>query len=116
MILVYIILTLLIHETGHVLAILLTGGRVTGFVVDRRGFGLKWRGDGNLQKQAAVSLSGPGLNLLLAGVFLAAGLNTLALGGVVFGGMNLFLPIDGADGWKAWKLFKEVRVCHSRMR
>ncbi len=64
----YVLLVYSIHELGHALAIAFTGGKVSGFMIDRRGVGVKWQGDGDLRKQIAVSLSGPVANLVVFAV------------------------------------------------
>lgn len=97
----YVLLVYSIHELGHALAIILTGGKVSGFMIDRRGVGVKWQGDGDFRKQVAVSLSGPVANLI---VFAFCGLNLFGLCNLVFGTLNLLLP--GGDGAKIIKLLR----------
>lgn len=97
--LLYILAIYTIHELGHVLAIAFTGGRVVGLTVGWRGVGVKWRGDADLRKQIAVSLSGPVANLA---AFAVCGFSLFGLCNLVFGTINLLLP--GGDGAKAIKL------------
>ena len=93
------IFTFGVHEAGHVMAILLTrAGRLKGIVVNWRGIGIRWEASAYVPlKRAAVSVSGPALNMVLAFLFFSAGLELLGMANLVFGGVNL-LPLPGSDG------------------
>lgn len=109
----YVAVIYMIHELGHVIAVLAVGGRVTGLKIDWRGIGVKWRGGGaDSFKQIIVTLSGPAANLAAFAVCFAVG-GCLAGGGwlglfgicnLVFAVANLVLP--GGDGARAVRILR----------
>jgi len=102
-------LAIAFHELGHVLAILLTrAGEVKGFIINLKGFGVKWSPHAKEPlKRALVSLSGPAVNFALAAILYAAGYEFFALANMVFGVVNM-LPLPGADGLRAFAQLKEA--------
>ena len=106
---ILIALAIAFHELGHVLAILLTrAGEVKGFIINLKGFGVKWSPYAKEPfKRALVSLSGPAVNFALAAILYGAGFEFFALANLVFGVVNM-LPLPGADGLRAFTQLKEA--------
>lgn len=103
-----VICALLFHEIGHLLAILFTrAGRVEGVVLCKKGFGIKWEPYSHDPfKRAVISLAGPGMNLLLAGLFYLSGYEYWGLCNLIFGLINLLYPSKSADGYRAIEVLK----------
>jgi len=102
-------LAIAFHELGHILAIIITrAGEVKGFIINFKGFGVKWSPHAKEPyKRALVSLSGPAVNIALAAILYAAGFEFFALANLVFGVVNM-LPLPGADGLRAFTQLKEA--------
>ena len=95
-----------IHELGHILAVVLCGGRITGLVLSFRGA----RMDAtplSAGVELCCVLAGPAASLLL--VLLARQFPRLAFCGLAQGIYNL-LPLDPLDGARA------VQCLHSLWR
>ena len=101
--------TLVVHEGGHILAILLThAGRVKDIAITWKGIGVRWEPFANEPvKRVIVSLSGSTLNLAFAATFYAVGLPLLGLVGLVFAITNL-LPLPDSDGLRAYYNLREA--------
>ena len=111
----YVAIIYVIHELGHVLAVLAVGGRVVGFEIGWRGVGVRWRGGGggdrcdngdpcdhcDSHKQIVVALSGPVANLV---AFTVCGFSTFGLCNLVFAVANLMLP--GGDGARVVRILR----------
>ena len=95
--------TLVVHEGGHIMAILLThAGRVKNIAITWKGIGVRWEPFAYEPfKRAIVSLAGPAVNLAFAAAFYTVGLPLLGLAGLVFAIVNL-LPLPGSDGLRAY--------------
>lgn len=115
----YVAIIYVIHELGHVIAVLSVGGRVMGLKIDWRGIGVKWRGGDSgsdhcdPRKQIIVALSGPVANLVVFAVCIAVGglsgggwLSLFGLCNLVFAVANLVLP--GGDGMKVARIMRMV--------
>ena len=84
------------HEAGHILAIRLTGGRVTRLTIGAAGAVLERRGSGGTAEEIACALAGPAAGLLYA--FAAAGPWPLSAGlSAALSAFNMLpaLPLDG---------------------
>lgn len=100
----------IIHECGHILAILLSGGKITGMRADVFGFHIDYACKNSFLKSFARALSGPAAGLI-AGVlmarlsnYLASDYLTLTAGvSVVLSAFNLApcLPLDGGQACMA---------------
>jgi Zn-dependent protease len=102
-----ILLTLFIHEGGHILAILFThAGEIKDIVIRWKGIGVKWEPYAYEPfKRFIVSLSGSGLNFIFGAIFFLAGMETLGLINLLFGAVNL-LPLPGSDGLRVFHNLK----------
>lgn len=91
---IWIIVHLIIHESGHILTTLITGNKVTGFGVSWKGFYMT-HSYGTALQNIAVALAGPLANFITYVVLLVIHNETawLALWMCVF---NL-LPIPNSD-------------------
>ena len=93
-----------LHEWAHVAAALTLKVKI-------HQVGLNWRGPyirrnaGTPKQNLAITLSGPGINLLLAMMFLRTSPN-FALCNLVIGISNL-LPISASDGSRALHIIRE---------
>ena len=84
------------HEAGHILAVRLTGGRVTRLTIGAAGAVLERRGSGGTAEEIACALAGPAAGLLYA--FAAAGPWPLSAGlSAALSAFNMLpaLPLDG---------------------
>jgi len=101
--------TLVVHEGGHIMAILLThAGRVKNIAVTWKGVGVRWEPFAyEPAKRVIVSLSGSVVNLAFAAFFYSVDLPLLGLAGLIFGIVNL-LPLPGSDGLRAYCSLKEA--------
>lgn len=97
----YVAVIYAIHELGHVIAVLVVGGRVTGFEIGWRGIGVRWRGDTDPRKQIIVALSGPVANLI---VFAVCGFGLFGICNLVFAVANLVFP--GGDGARVVRILR----------
>jgi len=89
-----ILAVFLIHELGHIFAIYLTrAGKVTGYVFNKKGFGVKWEPYALDYRLKIVRLSGCLLNLLFAVIFWG---ELFGACNFIFAACNLILP--GSDG------------------
>ena len=104
-----VFITLLIHESGHILAIIFTrAGRVKGIVVCLKGIGVKWEFSVyDPVKRSVVSLAGPIASLISATIFYSIGFDNLGFVNLLFGLLNL-LPLPGSDGLKTILSLKEA--------
>ncbi len=127
----YFVAATVLHELGHVLAILICGGRVLGFTPAPFGFSLRFDGMLSYWKDAVIASGGAGMKLFSAFLFsvaakylperadwmLAAGVNA------VIGLFNLLpaLPLDGGrilyallaqltDDTRAWTATRAVSL------
>lgn len=89
------VLTIILHEVGHIVAALAFNLKVKAIGISRRCRPYIRHQSGTVDQNVVVSLSGPGLNIALALVFWHTGFGLLNL---VFGVVNL-LPLRGSDGW-----------------
>ena len=92
----------MIHELGHLAAILALGQRVTGFRADLCGFTMDWSGEGGPWREALIAAAGPLAGLLFALTASLAGVRCgwLCLAAGVSLLLSLFnllpiLPLDG---------------------
>ena len=101
--------TLVAHEGGHIMAILLThAGRVKDIAITWKGIGVRWEPFAyEPVKRVIISLSGSAVNLAFAVVFYSVGLPLLGLAGLVFAIANL-LPLPGSDGLRAYFSLKKA--------
>ena len=96
-----VLLSALIHECGHLLAIRLCGGRLRRLRLGLMGAAIGYDGRRlSYGKEALCALAGPLANLLFALLFSISGLYTLAGTGLVEGGLNL-IPARRMDGGRA---------------
>ena len=96
---IYVLLVFLIHELGHIITIYATrAGKVTGYVFNKKGFGVRWEPNCFDYRLMMVRLSGSGLNLLFALVFWG---ELFGMVNFIFGLCNLVLP--GSDGARCRK-------------
>ncbi|MBW6464776.1 MAG: hypothetical protein K0B84_11435 [Firmicutes bacterium] len=102
-----ILLTLFIHEGGHMLAIFITrAGKIKDIAINWKGIGVKWNPYGYKPfKRMIVSLSGSGLNFIFAAIFFLEGMETFGMINLVFGVVNL-LPLPGSDGLRVFHNLK----------
>lgn len=98
-----------LHETGHIIAMKISGVRIKKLTVSAIGFCIENTNEGliSLGKETAVDLAGIGMNLILALIsyilFIAksAGLfKSFCIVNLIIGAFN-FLPVDTLDGARA---------------
>lgn len=95
--------TVALHELSHIATALLLKVRI-------KQVGLHWRGPyirrepGTDMQNVAISLAGPGMNLLLAAATWNVN-HTFALYNLVLGAFNI-LPIPSSDGARVMRLLK----------
>jgi len=107
-IIVMMVATIVLHELGHIIAIYATrAGRVTGFILNWKVAGVKWDWDGDRRKRFIVTMSGPLANILI-GILLYG--TEFGLLNLVFGSLNLLIPVKVADGYRAL----EVLLCQQQ--
>lgn len=110
MLLIGMLIGIVLHELAHVLAIKITkAGKVLKLHFSLKGLGIEWEpyDKNNYTKRIIVTLSGSLANLLVAGLCFAGGLVDIALANLIFGLINLLLPLRYADGRRAFTLWKE---------
>lgn len=101
--LLWLFVGVLVHEAGHWAAARALGLN-TRWVIGRKGFGVMyWVGDGETHRviprhRIAVSLAGPGANLLLAFLYAPA-----LLPNILLGLANLIPFLPGSDGSRILK-------------
>lgn len=90
----------LLHEAGHLAAVLLCGGAPGRIAFEMTGIRMEEPSAGlSPGREALVLAAGSAVNLLLAGISLAAGWEAFAAAHLVLGTINL-LPVRGLDGGK----------------
>ncbi len=93
----------LMHEAGHVVAVLLLGNQPVR--VELGVFGMRMMQQDTTalgyKRQIAVLLAGPAVNLLCAGVLFAAGQPGMIMGVHLIIGLFNLLPIEPLDGGQA---------------
>ena len=98
--------TIVIHELGHIIAIYSTrAGQVTGFVLNWKVAGVKWEWSGDYRKRFIVTMSGPVANIIV-GILLWG--TEFGLLNLVFGLLNLLIPVKVADGYRALEALRGV--------
>lgn len=96
----------LLHELGHWLAARMLGGGVRRFFGGGQGFALEIHGL-SYQRELAVVLAGPAVNLLLAAAL--SGNPFFVFANLALAGMNL-LPILPLDGGRALRCLLLLRM------
>ena len=93
----------LMHEAGHVVAVLLLGNQPVRVELGIFGMRLQQQDTTALgyRRQIAVLLAGPAVNLLCAGVLFAAGQPGMIMGVHLIIGLFNLLPIEPLDGGQA---------------
>ena len=100
----------LLHEAGHLAAVLLCGGAPGRLAFEMTGIRMEEpRGGFSPGKEAAVLAAGSAVNLLLAAGSLAAGWEAFAAGNLLLGLLNL-APVRGLDGGKLLVLLLSRRL------
>ena len=98
---------IIIHEIGHILAIYITkAGYVTGFVLNFKVAGVKWEWNGDYRKRFLVTMSGPITNIIV-GILLWGTL--FGDMNIMFGLLNLLIPIKVSDGYRAIQSLKMIK-------
>lgn len=99
-----LILALLVHEMGHIIAIYIThAGYVTGVHIGVYGCGIVWEWGGSFKKALVVTIAGSAMNLFLFWLPHPFGIIM-----VLFGLLNLLMPFKYADGYRAWQTWKRI--------
>lgn len=102
--LIALLLAAAAHELGHIIALLLTGQRITGFTADVRGATISRRGDASAAVEVLCAAAGPlaGVLYALAAGFAGERLNSplLAASSGISAALSVFnllpaLPLDG---------------------
>lgn len=105
------VLAMLLHESGHLIAALALGVRV-------KTVGLRWKGlytvreAGTPAQNILISLAGPCTNLILMLLWPLS--ENFFLANLCFAGFNL-LPIEGSDGeriMRIWPLWRRSKSAH----
>ena len=92
-----LLVSALLHEAGHLLCVLLFGGRVESVLLTPFGLRMFTRGDISRAGEAAALFMGPLVNLFAAWLFWKGGHTGAAAENLVLGVYNL-LPAKGLDG------------------
>lgn len=97
-----LILAVIIHESGHVLFILLSSQKIVAISILPCGLDIKREGSSSYLTDAAVYIAGPLFNLVFA-VFSYLFFPPLAAANLVFGIFNLLpvVPLDGGCALRA---------------
>jgi Zn-dependent protease len=105
------VVSMLLHECGHLVAAILLGVRV-------KKIGMKWnkgfyivRQNGTDQQNLLIALAGPFTNLLLISTYLWAPLFGIA--NFCYALANM-LPIEGSDGYRIAWCWRQIRLARVR--
>jgi hypothetical protein len=113
MLFIGVFIAIILHEVSHLLAIKITrAGEIKKFYIGKKGVGIVWEPfKFDKKKMIIITLSGSLINLLSAGLFCAGGLTEIAAVSFWFGILNLLIPMKSADGYRAYKYWKDGEAC-----
>jgi Zn-dependent protease len=108
MLYIVILLSIILHELGHIIAILITkAGKIKGIHVSLKGIGIRWEGDNpSLIHRIIISSSGSLVNIIIGLILIYLQMYEYALFNIIFGILNL-IPFLKGDGYNIVRVIKE---------
>jgi hypothetical protein len=113
MVLIGVLIGIILHEIGHVIAIKITkAGKILKIHLSLKGVGIEWEpfDENDYIKRIIITLSGSGLNLLAGALCFAGGLVEIGLVNVLFGLLNLLIPLKNSDGRRAFETLRDYTM------
>ena len=107
---VSVFISVAVHETGHIVFILLSGDTIREIRIDPFGLTIKRTGSIDSYKMnMIIYLAGPLFNFLLSAVSYLSGHTYISEISLFYGAMNL-LPVSGFDGGKVLSLILQKHL------